>query len=112
MQSKHTRRGVQTCEHVPDDTTQAAADRRRLAFVLAGKADRRRRCLTLAASFAEKADRNRAKTGERWSYSWAEAQITEERGSQTCRLRAHKSAFVRSGADGTDVLTARRSRSR
>jgi len=60
MQSKHTWRGVQTCERVPDDTTQAAADRRRLAFVLAGKADRRRRCLTLAASFAGKADGNRA----------------------------------------------------
>jgi hypothetical protein len=62
MQSKHTwREGVQTCEHVPDDTTQAAADRRRLAFVLAGKADRRRRCLTLAVSFVGKADGNRAK---------------------------------------------------
>jgi hypothetical protein len=26
MQSEHTWRGVQTCEHVPDDTTQAAAE--------------------------------------------------------------------------------------
>jgi hypothetical protein len=61
MQSEHTWRGAQTCEHVPDDTTQAAANCRRLTFVLAGKAKRRRRCLTLAALLAGKANRNRAK---------------------------------------------------